>query len=69
MMRYRVYLWGSKASQAADVVQEVEAATPDEAIQAVMRRLHLGFVYYAWVVPVDEDVPTVDRYAVRQGRE
>lgn len=64
-MRYHVYLWKSITSQAPEVVQEVQAADAEAALQQVMRANHVPYVSYAWVVPEDDDLPCVDRYRVR----
>jgi hypothetical protein len=55
-VQYRVYLWLTRSSQEAEVVQEV---------QAVMRSNTLPYAYYAWVVPDSEALPCVERYQVR----
>jgi hypothetical protein len=64
-VRYRVYLWLTHSSQAAEVVQEVQAVSASSAVQAVMRSHAFSFVFYAWVVPELETLPCVDCYQVR----
>jgi len=65
MMRFRVYLWKSLASQEPEVVEQVQAADAEAALQQVMRAHHVPYVYYAWVVPEDESLSCVDRHHVR----
>ena len=65
MMRFRVYLWKSLASQEPEVVQKVQAADAEAALQQVMRAHHVPYVSYAWIVPEDESLACVDRYRVR----
>ena len=65
MMRFRVYLWKSLASQEPEVVEQVQAADAEAALQQVMRVHHVPYVYYAWVNPEDESLSCVDRYRVR----
>ncbi len=65
MTAYRVYVWKSADSQEPELVKEVEAASPDKALQRVMVRSDLYYVSYAWIVPLDESLPSVDRYRVR----
>jgi hypothetical protein len=64
-MRYRVYLWKSITSQVPEVVQEVQEASAEAALQQVMRAHHVPYASYAWVVPEDDDLPCVDGYRVR----
>ena len=64
-VRYRVYLWLTRSSQAADVVQEVQAVSASSAVQAVMRSHTLSFVFYAWVVPEQDVFPTAEYHSVR----
>jgi hypothetical protein len=64
-MRYRVYLWRSLTSQAAEVVQEVQASDAPAAVLAVMRSHNISYAFYAWIVPEDEALPCVERYQVR----
>ena len=64
-MRYRVYLWLRRSSQAAEFVQEVQAVSAEAAVQVMMRSHALSFVFYAWVVPERETLPCVDYYQVR----
>ena len=56
VVRYRVYLWLRRSSQAAEVVQEVQAVSADAAVQVMMRSHALSFVFYVWVVPERESV-------------
>ncbi len=65
MMRFRVYLWKSLASQEPEVVQKVQAADAEAALQQVMHTHHVSYAFYAWVVPEDESLSCVDRYHVR----
>jgi hypothetical protein len=65
-VRYRVYLWLRRSSQAADVVQEVQALSASSAVQTVMRSNMLSFVFYAWVVPYDDALPCVECYQMRR---
>jgi hypothetical protein len=64
-MRYRVYLWLSVRSQAAEVMQEVQASNALAALQAVMRSNNIPYAFYAWIVPESEALPCVERYQVR----
>jgi hypothetical protein len=64
-VRYRVYLWLRRSSQAADVVQEVQASTARTALDEVIRSQAIPHAFYAWVVPDDESLPCVERYQVR----
>jgi hypothetical protein len=64
-VRYRVYLWLTRSSQASEVVQEVQAASAASAVQTVMRSHALSFVFYAWIVPESDVLPCIERYQVR----
>jgi hypothetical protein len=64
-MRYRVYLWLKRSSQAAEVVQEVQSSTAPAALREVMHFHIITSAYYAWVVPENEAFPCVERYQVR----
>jgi len=65
MMRFRVYLWQSLASQEPEVVEQVQAPDAEAALQQVMRRHRVSSAFYAWVVPEEESLACVDRYYVR----
>jgi hypothetical protein len=63
-VRYRVYLWLTRSSQAADVVQEVEAVSATLAVQTVMRSHTILCAYYVWIVPERETLPCEELYQV-----
>jgi hypothetical protein len=64
-MRYRVYLWLSVRSQAAEVLQEVQAPDACAALHEVMYSNNIPYAFYAWMVPEREALPCVERYQVR----
>lgn len=64
-MRYRVYLWLTRSSQAAEIVQEVHESSALAALHEVMRFNSIPSVYYGWVVPESDALPCVERYQVR----
>ncbi len=57
-MRYRVYLWLGEASVAAEVLQDVQASSPNDALLQVMEQHAVSYVNCAWVISPDDD--TVD---------
>ncbi len=57
-MQYRVYLWLSDASIEAEVLHDVQASSPSEALMQVMEQRALQYVNCAWVISPDDE--TVD---------
>ncbi len=65
MRQYRVYVWRWLTSDEPEIVQLVEAMSADAAIQLVLRSRQVAYAFYVWIVPLDEELPCLDRYRVR----
>jgi hypothetical protein len=63
--QYRIYVWRWLTSDEPEIVQMVEATSADVAIQLVLRSRQVAYAFYVWVVPLDEELPCLDRYRVR----